>query len=259
MQLNLQTPLVFFDLETTGLDLSKDRIVEIAYTKVMPNGREESKTIRINPEMHISAEATAVTGIHDEDVANCPTFKQVAAEIARDFEGCDLAGYNSNHFDIPMLGEEMLRAGIDIDLMKRRHIDVQNIFHRKEQRTLSAAYRFYCGRELTDAHSANADTMATYEVLKAQLDRYPDLKNDVGYLADYSTISQNVDYAGRFVWNKNKQEVINFGKYKGQVLADVLKRDPGYYGWMMQGDFPLHTKKILTAVYIRVKTGKSAS
>lgn len=259
MQLNLQTPLIFFDLETTGLDLSKDRIVEIAYTKVMPNGREESKTIRINPEMHISAEATAVTGIHDEDVANCPTFKQVAAEIARDFEGCDLAGYNSNHFDIPMLGEEMLRAGIDIDLMKRRHIDVQNIFHRKEQRTLSAAYRFYCGRELTDAHSANADTMATYEVLKAQLDRYPDLKNDVGYLADYSTISQNVDYAGRFVWNKNKQEVVNFGKYKGQVLEDILKRDPGYYGWMMQGDFPLHTKKILTAVYIRVKTGKSAS
>lgn len=251
MQLQLKRPLAFLDLETTGINIVTDRIVEISYHKVYPNGREETKTIRINPEMHIPEKATAIHGITNEDVKNCPIFKEVAKEIARDLEGCDLAGYNSNKFDIPLLAEEFLRAGVDIDLMKHKFIDVQVIFHKMEQRTLSAAYKFYCDKDLTNAHGAEADAKATYEILKAQLDRYSDLKNDVDFLADFTTQTKNVDFAGRIIYNENGEEIINFGKYKGQKVTDVLKKDIGYYGWIMNGDFSLHTKKILTTIKLR--------
>ncbi len=199
MQLNLKNPIVFFDLETTGINISKDRIVEISYLKVFPNGDEEIKTRRVNPEMPIPAEATAVHGITDEDVAECPTFKTLAKSLAAQIEGCDLAGYNSNRFDIPLLAEEFLRAGVDIDLGKRKFVDVQTIFHKLEQRTLSAAYKFYCDKTLEDAHSAEADTRATYEILKSQLDRYPDLQNDVNFLSEFSCFTNNVDLAGRMI------------------------------------------------------------
>lgn len=252
MKLNLKNPIVFFDLETTGTNINSDRIVEICYLKVYPNGNEESKTMRINPEMHIPEASTAVHGIHDEDVADCPTFKQVAKELARSFEGADIAGFNSNRFDVPVLVEEFLRAGIDIDLSRRKFIDVQVIYHKLEQRTLSAAYKFYCGKNLEDAHTAEADTRATYEVLKAQLDRYPDvLQNDIAFLSEYSTYSKNVDFAGRIVYDDNGVEVFNFGKYKGMPVAEVLKRDTGYFGWMMNGDFTLNTKNVLTKIKLR--------
>ncbi|HPO66998.1 MAG TPA: exonuclease domain-containing protein, partial [Paludibacteraceae bacterium] len=251
MQLQLKKPLAFLDLETTGTNIVTDRIVEISYYKVYPNGREETKTIRINPEMHIPEKATAIHGITDEDVKNCPTFKEVAKEIARDLEGCDLAGYNSNKFDIPLLAEEFIRADVDIDLMKHKFIDVQVIFHKMEQRTLSAAYKFYCDKDLMNAHGAEADAKATYEILKAQLDRYSELKNDVDFLSDFTTQTKNVDFAGRIIYNENGEEIINFGKYKGQKVTDVLKKDIGYYGWIMNGDFSLHTKKILTAIKLR--------
>ena len=252
MKLNLKNPLIFFDLETTGTNINTDRIVEICYLKVYPNGNEESKTMRINPEMHIPEASTAIQGIHDEDVADCPTFKVVAKDIARDLEGADIAGFNSNRFDVPVLVEEFLRAGIDIDLTKRKFIDVQVIYHKLEQRTLSAAYKFYCGKNLEDAHTAEADTRATYEVLKAQLDRYPDvLENDIKFLSDYSTYSKNVDFAGRIVFNDDGVEVFNFGKYKGIPVAEVLQRDPGYYGWILNGDFTLNTKNVLTKIRLR--------
>ena len=215
MKLNLKNPLVFFDLETTGTNINTDRIVEICYLKVYPNGNEESKTMRINPEMHIPEASTAIHGIHDEDVADCPTFKQIAKELAKSIEGADIAGFNSNRFDVPVLVEEFLRAGIDIDLSKRKFIDVQVIYHKLEQRTLSAAYKFYCGKNLEDAHTAEADTRATYEVLK------------------------------------NGTEVFNFGKYKGMPVAEVLKRDQGYFGWIMNGDFTLNTKNVLTKIRLR--------
>ena len=221
MKLNLKNPIVFFDLETTGTNINTDRIVEICYLKVYPNGNEEAKTLRINPEMHIPEASSAVHGIYDADVADCPTFKEVAKNIARDIEGCDLAGFNSNRFDIPVLAEEFLRAGVDIDMSKRKFVDVQVIFHKMEQRTLSAAYKFYCEKNLEDAHTAEADTRATYEVLKAQLDRYPDLQNDIAFLADYSSFSKNVDFAGRMVYDDNGTEVFNFGKYKGMSVAEV--------------------------------------
>lgn len=256
MKLNLKNPIVFFDLETTGTNINSDRIVEICYLKVYPNGNEESKTMRINPEMHIPKEATDVHGIHDEDVADCPTFKTVAKNIAHDIEGCDLAGFNSNRFDIPVLAEEFLRAGIDIDMSKRKFIDVQVIFHKKEQRTLSAAYKFYCNKNLEDAHTAEADTRATYEVLKAQLDRYTDLENDMAFLAEYSNFSRNVDFAGRIVYDENGVEVFNFGKHKGEAVEKVLKQDPGYYGWILQGDFTLNTKNVLTKIKLRALTNK---
>ena len=233
MNLNLKNPVVFFDLETTGTNINSDRIVEICYLKVHPNGNEESKTLRINPEMHIPEESSNIHCIYDEDVANCPTFKEVAKNIARDIEGADLAGFNSNRFDIPVLAEEFLRAGVDIDMSKRKFIDVQVIFHKMEQRTLSAAYKFYCDRNLDDAHTAEADTRATYEVLKAQLDRYPELQNDMAFLADFSSYSKNVDFAGRVVLDDNDVEVFNFGKYKGISVSDVFKKDPGYYSWML--------------------------
>ena len=251
MKLNLKNPIVFFDLETTGTDIVHDRIVEISYHKVYPNGREGTKTLRINPQMPIPPASTAVHGITDEDVKDCPTFKEVAREIARDIEGCDLAGYNSNRFDVPMLAEELLRADVDLDLKRRKFVDVQVIFHKMEQRTLAAAYKFYCHKELTDAHTAEADTMATYEVLQAQLDRYPELQNDVDFLAKFTTQSNNADFAGRIVYNERGEEVFNFGKYKGKKVTDVFNTDIGYYGWMMSNDFALHTKKVLTAIKLR--------
>lgn len=255
MKLNLTNPLVFFDLETTGVNISTDRIVELCYIKVYPNGNEESKSMRINPEMHIPETSSAVHGIYDEDVADCPTFKEIARNLAHTIEGCDLAGFNSNRFDIPLLVEEFLRAGVDIDLTRRKFIDVQNIFHKMERRTLSAAYQFYCGKELEDAHTAMADTQATYEVLKAQLDRYAgELQNDVKFLADFSRMSNNVDFAGRMVYDENNVEVFNFGKYKGKPVAEVLRIDPGYYSWIIQGDFARNTKQILTQIRLREMT-----
>lgn len=251
MQLNLRNPLVFFDLETTGINIVKDRIIEISYVKVHPNGKEETKTRRVNPEMPIPPESTAIHGITDEDVKDCPVFKEIAKSLASEIEGCDLAGYNSNRFDIPLLAEEFLRAGVDIELNRRKFVDVQTIFHKMEQRTLSAAYKFYCDKSLENAHTAEADTLATYEVLKAQLDRYPDLKNDVAYLSQFSSYNNNVDFAGRMVYNDKGEEVINFGKYKGRLVAEVLKNDPGYYAWIMNGDFPLNTKKMLTEIKLR--------
>ncbi len=244
---------MFFDLETTGINITKDRIVEISYLKIMPDGREESKTRRVNPQMPIPEQATAVHGITDEDVKDCPTFKELAKSLATQLEGCDLAGFNSNRFDIPLLAEEFLRADVTIDLNKRKFIDVQTIFHKMEQRNLIAAYKFYCGKELMDAHSAESDTRATYEVLMSQLDRYPELENDVDTLSSFSSFNNNVDFAGRMIYNENNEEVINFGKYKGQLVKDVLKKDLGYYGWIMQGDFPLNTKQKLTEIRLRMK------
>ena len=251
MELKLQNPLIFFDLETTGVNASKDRIVEISYIKLMPNGTEVEKTLRINPEMHIPEEATAVHGITDADVADKPRFKDIAKELARVFEGCDIAGFNSNRFDVPLLAEEFLRADVDVDFSRRRFVDVQTIFHKMEQRTLVAAYKFYCGKNLEDAHSADADTRATYEVLKAQLDKYPSLQNDIDFLSKFSTHNRNVDLAGRIVYNDNNVEVFNFGKYKGQPVEDVLRRDPGYYGWIIGNDFTLNTKAMLTKIRLR--------
>lgn len=252
MLLNLKNPLVFFDLETTGIDIVKDRIVEISYLKVYPNGKEESKTRRINPGMPIPPQSTAIHGISDEDVKDCPTFKEVAKSLAAQLEGCDLAGYNSNRFDIPLLAEEFLRADVDVDMNKRKFVDVQTIFHKMEQRTLAAAYKYYCDKTLENAHTAEADTIATYEVLKAQLDRYPDdLQNDINFLSKFSSFTNNVDFAGRMIYNDKGEEVINFGKYKGRLVADVLETDPGYYGWIMGGDFPLNTKRVLTEIKLR--------
>ncbi len=252
MKLNLKNPLVFFDLETTGTNINSDRIVEICYLKVYPNGNEETKTLRINPEMHIPESSSAIHGIYDSDVEDCPTFKDIAKKIAADIEGCDLAGFNSNRFDIPVLAEEFLRAGVDVDLMKRKFVDVQVIYHKLEQRTLSAAYKFYCNKNLEDAHTAEADTRATYEVLKAQLDRYPDvLENDIVFLSNYSSFNKNVDFAGRIVYNEQGVEVFNFGKYKGMPVSEVLKRDLGYYAWIMNGEFTLNTKNVLTKIRLR--------
>lgn len=253
MELKLQNPLIFFDLETTGVNASKDRIVEISYIKLMPNGTEVEKTLRINPEMHIPEEATAVHGITDADVADKPRFKDIAKELARVFEGCDIAGFNSNRFDVPLLAEEFLRADVDVDFSRRRFVDVQTIFHKMEQRTLSAAYKFYCGKDLDDAHSANADTRATYEVMKAQLDKYPSLQNDIDFLSKFSTHNRNVDLAGRIVYNDNNVEVFNFGKYKGIPVEEVLKTDSGYFGWILNGDFPQNTKKVLTNIKLRMR------
>jgi len=256
MKLNLKNPIVFFDLETTGTNINTDRIVEICYLKVYPNGNEESKTMRINPEMHIPEESSKVHGIYDQDVVDCPTFKEVAKTIAKDIEGSDLAGFNSNRFDIPVLAEEFLRVGVDIDMSKRKFVDVQVIFHKMEQRTLSAAYKFYCGRNLEDAHSAEADTRATYEVLMSQLDRYPELENDIKFLSEFSCFTRNVDFAGRMVYDDNGVEIFNFGRYKGMSVVEVLQKDPGYYGWILGNDFTLHTKAMLTKIRLRELTGK---
>lgn len=251
MELNLRKPIIFFDLETTGTDITKDRIVEICFIKVYPDGRETEYTKRINPGMHIPEGASAVHGIYDEDVKDAPLFKDVAREIANEFEGCDIAGFNSNRFDLPLLAEEFLRAQVDIDLSRHNAIDVQVLYHKREPRTLAAAHKFYCGTEFDNAHSALADTRATYNVLKAQLDHYDDLANDMEELAKESSFTKNVDFAGRFVYDENGREVFNFGKYKGMPVDAVLDRDPGYYGWMMNGEFPLNTKQVLTRIKLR--------
>ncbi len=263
MQLALKNPLLFFDIESTGLNVASDRIVEISIVKVSPGGSGqpndvEVKTRRLNPTIPITPGAQAVHGISDEDVKDCPTFKQVAKSLAKFMEGCDIAGYNSLKFDIPMLAEEFLRAGVDFDFRKRKLVDVQNIFHKKEQRTLKAAYKFYCGQNLDNAHSAEADTMATYEVLEAQLDRYANdeedpLQNDVAYLAKYSCQNRLVDYAGRIVLDDNDEPVFNFGKHRGRRVVDVLTKEPSYYNWMMDGDFTLDTKQQLTRIKLSMQ------
>lgn len=253
MKLSLKKPIIFFDLETTGTSVTTDRIVEISMIKVMPNGEERTRTLRINPEMHIPEESTAIHHITDADVADKPTFKQIAKDLAKSFEGCDVAGYNSNKFDLPMLSEEFNRAGVDFDFTRARMVDVQTIFHKKEQRTLVAAYRFYCDRNLEEAHSANADTRATYEVLMAQLDRYPDLPNDIEELAKFSSQNNNVDLMGRIIMNDKGQEVINFGKYKGQTVESVFRKDQGYFSWIEQGDFPQDTKRAFRRIKLRCK------
>ncbi|MBI9053648.1 MAG: 3'-5' exonuclease [Bacteroidales bacterium] len=251
MDLNLKKSIVFFDLETTGIDVVNDRIVEISLLKIFPDGKEESKTMRINPEMPIPPQSTAIHGICDDDIKDEPTFNSVAKEVAKFIEGSDLGGYNSNKFDIPLLAEEFLRVGVDIDLKKSRFIDVQVIFHKMEQRTLSAAYKFYCQKSLENAHSAEADTRATYEILKSQLDRYDDLNNDMDEISKFSSHNKNADFAGRIVFNDKDQEVFNFGKYKGQTVESVLAKDQGYFSWMLNSNFPLYTKKVLTAIKLR--------
>ncbi|MDR2129935.1 MAG: 3'-5' exonuclease [Odoribacteraceae bacterium] len=251
MELALTTPIIFFDLETTGVNIAKDRIVEISLLKVLPNGKEEQKTWRVNPGVPIPAQASAIHGIKDEDVKECPSFKAIAKELARFMEGCDLGGYNSNRFDIPLLAEEFLRAEVAFDMRKRRFVDVQTIFHKMEQRTLAAACRFYCDRELDNAHSAAADTLATYDVLKAQLDRYDTLKNDITFLSKFSTQNENVDFAGLVIYNEAGEEIFNFGKHKGKPVARVFKEDSGYFAWILNGEFPLYTKKILTEIKLR--------
>ncbi|MBE0679445.1 MAG: 3'-5' exonuclease [Bacteroidales bacterium] len=251
MELNLRKPLVVLDLETTGVSIASDRIVEFSALKVSPGGAEEWLTLRINPGIPISPEATRIHGITDADVANEPHFKDVARKIAAFVEGCDLAGFNSMKFDIPILCEEFLRVNVDFNPARHRYVDVQVIFHKKEQRTLGAAYKFYCQKELENAHSAQADTAATYEILKAQLDRYPDLENDIEKLSAFSAFNNNADLAGRIVFNEQGAEVFNFGKHKGKPVEQVLKEEPSYYSWMMNGDFPLNTKQVLTAIKLR--------
>ncbi len=252
MNLQLKRPIVVFDLETTGTNITQDRIVEISMIKVLPDGKEPIKeTRRVNPGMPIPAEATAVHHITNEDVKDCRTFNEQAKEIAKFFEGCDIAGFNSNKFDLPLLSEEFSRAGIWFDFTKHRFIDVQTIFHKKEQRTLVAAYKFYCDKDLTNAHSAMADTAATLEVLEAQLERYPDLPCDVEGLAAFSSQNRNVDLMGRLVYNEKGEEVINFGKYKGRIAEEVLRTDPGYFSWILGGDFPQDTKNCFTRIKMR--------
>lgn len=252
MKLNLDRPLIFFDLETTGTNICRDRVVEISYKKIYPDGREEQKSRRINPEMPIPAASTAVHHITDEDVKDAPTFREIARSLYGIFEGCDIAGYNSNKFDVPLLIEEFGRAGINFEIAGRRFVDVQNIFHKMEQRTLVAAYKFYCGKSLEDAHSASADTQATYEVLLGQLDRYPELTNDVDFLAEFSRSGRAVDLAARVVLDDKDVAVFNFGKHKGQSVKEVFRREPSFYSWMMQGEFAKNTKDVITSLYFEV-------
>lgn len=253
MSLKLKKPLVFFDLETTGTNITHDRIVELSFLKLMPDGSTVEKTRRINPGMPIPAEATAVHHITDADVADEPTFAQIAKSLAECLRGCDFAGFNSNRFDLPLLDQEFVRAGVDFDFGACRFIDVQTIYHKREPRTLTAAYRYYCGRNLEDAHSAMTDTRATYEVLMAQMDHYGDLPDDVEHLAEYASQNRNVDFMGRLIYDDNGCEVINFGKYKGQKAEDVLRRDPGYYSWIMGGDFTNNTKQAFTRIRLRTR------
>lgn len=248
MQLNLSRPICFFDLETTGTNVAKDRIVEISILKVFPNGNKESKTWLVNPEMEIPKHVTEIHGISNEKIANEPTFKELSKEIYSIIKDCDLGGFNSDRFDIPLLAEEMLRAEVDFDMKSMAAIDVQTIFHKMEKRTLSAAYKFYCDKELTDAHSAEADTMATYEVLLSQLDRYPDLENNVKKLAEFSSHRRLADFAGFIGFDEDGDEEFAFGKHKGKKVLDVLENEPGYFGWIQNADFPLYTKKVLTQI-----------
>ena len=264
MELKLKRPIAFFDLETTGIKVATDRIVEISIVKIHPNGKKEVKTRRVNPEMPIPKETSEIHGIYDEDVKDEPTFKQIARSLDTFIQNCDLAGYNSNKFDVPLLAEEFLRAGIDFDVENRKLVDVQNIFHKMEQRTLVAAYKFYCQKDLTNAHSAEADTTATYEILEAMLDKYEGAEfvdkkgnvsqpvvNDVKALSEFSTVNRNVDLIGHIVYNEDDDEVFNFGKNKGRLVADVFKKEPSYYDWMMKGQFPEYTKKVITKIKLR--------
>lgn len=251
MELKLNRPICFFDLETTGIDVAKDRIVEISIFKVYPNGNKESKTWLVNPTIPIPPQTTAVHGITNEKVANEPTFKELASQVHNMIKDSDLAGFNSDRFDIPLLAEELLRAEVDFDMKNRVSVDVQTIFHKKEERTLSAAYKFYCNESLENAHSAEADTMATYEILKAQLDRYDDLDNDMKWLSDFTTRKKSVDFAGFIALNNEGKEIFTFGKNKGQLVEEVLEKEPGYYGWIQGADFPLYTKKVLTGIKLR--------
>lgn len=251
MNLKLKRPIIFFDLETTGVDTSRDRIVEISMVKIMPDGSRDIKTRRINPEMHIPEAATAVHGITDEDVKDEPTFRQIAKSLAKFIEGCDFGGFNSNRFDLPVLVEEFMRAEVDVDFKRRKYVDVQNIFHKKEQRTLVAAYKFYCDKDLEGAHSAEADTLATFEVLEAQIARYDDIGDSVEALAEFSTHGQTVDFASRIALNEKNEEVFTFGKYKGRLVTEIFAAEPSYYDWLMKGDFPQYTKKIFTEIRLR--------
>lgn len=264
MQLNLKQPIAFFDIESTGTNVVKDRIVEICFYKVMPDGATETKLRRINPTIPIPPEVTAIHGITNADVANEPTFKQVAKSLFDWLKDCDLAGYNSNKFDVPMLIEEFLRSDIDFSLKNRHLVDVQNIFHKMEPRTLKAAYKFYCGKELVDAHTAEADTIATYEILMSQIERYKEtefvdnegnvstpVKNDMEALYQFSYNHRNVDLVGHIVYNANDKESFNFGKHKGKAVEDVFAKDPHYYDWMMNADFPLSTKNVIKDIRFR--------
>jgi DNA polymerase-3 subunit epsilon len=256
MNLKLSKPIVFFDLETTGVNIATDRIVEIAILKVFPNGNKESKTWLVNPEMEIPKESSEIHGITNEQVATEPTFKELAQKVNEMVAGCDLAGFNSNRFDIPLLAEELMRAGIDFDMKNRKAIDVQVIFHKKEQRTLGAGYQFYCGKELEGAHGAEADTNATYEILLAQLDKYPDLENSVDALSEFSTHGERADFAGFILMNDEKQEIFSFGKYKGRTVEEVFIENPGYNNWIQNADFPLYTKKVLREIKERMSAPK---
>ena len=257
MNLKLEKPIVFFDLETTGVQVAKDRIVEIAILKVFPDGNKESKTWLVNPTIPIPEVTTAIHGISNEKVANEPTFKEIATEISELIHNCDLAGYNSNKFDIPLLAEEFLRVGIDFDMENRKAVDIQNIFHKMEQRTLVAAYKFYCDKNLTNAHSAEADTTATYEVLLSQLDKYEELENNVDFLADFSQRGRKfADMAGFVRFNDKGEEVISFGKYRDVTLAQIWKDNPGYFSWINQADFPLYTKNVMRNFATKMKLEK---
>ena len=256
MNLKLTRPLVFFDLETTGVNIAVDRIVEISILKVHPNGNKESNTWLVNPEVEIPKEASDIHGITNERVVTEPTFKELAPKVQQMIDGCDLAGFNSNRFDMPLLAEELMRAGLDFDMSNRKAIDVQTIFHKKEQRTLSAGYQFYCGKTLEDAHSAEADTNATYEILLAQVDKYDDIENDVDSLSRFSKHGARADFAGFILMNDEEQEIFSFGKYKGRTVAEVLKENPGYYNWIQNADFPLYTKKVLKQIKERLSAPK---
>ncbi len=257
MNLKLEKPIVFFDLETTGVQIAKDRIVEIAILKILPNGSKESKCWLVNPTIPIPAETTAIHGITDEKIANEPTFKELAPEIAELIHNCDLAGYNSNKFDIPLLAEEFLRAEVDFGMDGRKAVDIQNIFHKLEQRTLVAAYKFYCDKDLTNAHSAEADTTATYEVLLSQLEKYEELENNVNFLADFSVRGGKfADMAGFVRYNEKGEEVLSFGKYRGVTLKQIWKDNPGYFSWINQADFPLYTKNVMRNFATKMKLQK---
>jgi DNA polymerase-3 subunit epsilon len=256
MDLNLNKPICFFDLETTGINVASDRIVEISVLKVFPNGNKESHTWRVNPQMPIPKQSSDIHGITDDMVANEPTFNELAPKVYALIKDSDLGGYNSNRFDIPLLAEELIRAEIEFDLKKAQSVDVQTIFHKKEKRTLEAAYKFYCNKSLEDAHSAEADTLATYEVLLSQLDTYKDLENDVGFLSEFSSHKKFADFAGYIGYTKEGVEVFNFGKHKGALVTDVLEKEPGYFGWLLNADFPLYTKKVLTRVKLQKLNNK---
>lgn len=257
MVLKLNKPICFFDLETTGVNVATDRIVEISILKVWPNGNKESVTWRVNPEQPIPAQATEIHGINDEMVANEPNFKSLAPKVVHMIKDSDLAGFNSNRFDIPLLAEELLRADMDLDLRKHASVDVQTIFHKMEKRTLTAAYKFYCGKDLEQAHSAEADTQATYEVLQAQLKRYPELGTDVASLAEFSAHKKFADFSGHIQYNEQGQEIFAFGKHKGIPVTKVLEEEPGYFGWLINADFPRYTKKVLTQIKLRALNTKS--